>query len=308
MPLVSIALCTYNGARYLPQQLDSLLAQTFTNIEIVAVDDGSTDGTIAILNDYASRHPNFKIVKNDENLGYIKNFERAINLCTGDFIALCDQDDIWLQNKIDVLMANIGDSMLIYHDSAFVDEHGKPLNKKVSDVRNFYAGTNANVFLLENCVSGHALMFKRPLLHFLNGFNKTIFHDWWLVYAACNNGGVTFVNQVLVQYRQHTAANTNILRQDRGQAITAAFAQRIEKQLAITEAFVNYPHNKDLPFKQTFLQLMQQRMHSYFSFGLAWLIFKNRETLLFIQKKPLLSKLNFAWKFAWGYKLKTLFK
>src|SRR5476649_2579474 len=94
-PLVSIALCTYNGARFLSQQLDTLVNQTYRPIEIIVVDDCSTDDTFAILTEYAGRYPNFKIYRNDVKLGFTANFEKAVKLCTGDLIALCDQDDLW---------------------------------------------------------------------------------------------------------------------------------------------------------------------------------------------------------------------
>lgn len=305
-PLVSIALCTYNGAKYLREQLDTLVKQTYPNLEFIVVDDGSTDETMAVLQEYAGQYPNFKIHTNAQNLGYIKNFEKAISLCSGAYIALADQDDIWELNKIELMADHIGNSTLIYHDSEFINEGGTPLNKKVTDIRNFYAGDDSNVFLFENCVSGHALLFKRELLQYFSGFNTAVFHDWWLVYMACNNGGVTYINNVLVKYRQHTQANTNILRQDRGQIKKKESLVKIEKQLAITETFAAYPYNKDNAFKQKLLRLMQKRMGSYFSFGLAWFVFINRKTLLFIQKKSAGSKLNFIIKFAWGYKLKQI--
>src|SRR5215468_9284257 len=92
-PLVSIALCTYNGEKFLQKQLDSLLEQTYPNIEIIAVDDASTDNTWRILMNSAKRYSNkLKLYKNEKNLGYSLNFERAIKLCRGDFIALSDQD------------------------------------------------------------------------------------------------------------------------------------------------------------------------------------------------------------------------
>ena len=104
MPLVSIALCTYNGEKYLRLQLDSLLAQTWPNIEIVVTDDVSTDNTFAILNEYAAIHAGFSIYKNTVNLGYNKNFEATITKCKGDFIAICDQDDIWAAAKIETML------------------------------------------------------------------------------------------------------------------------------------------------------------------------------------------------------------
>ncbi|QKJ31422.1 glycosyltransferase family 2 protein [Mucilaginibacter mali] len=306
-PLVSIALCTYNGAKYLREQLDTLVGQTYSYLEIVAVDDGSTDDTVAVLNEYAVRYPILKVHQNTQNLGYVKNFERAIGLCTGNYIALADQDDIWDLNKIQILLDHIGDNILIYHDSEFVDEQGTSLNRQLSQLRNFYAGDDTNVFLLENCVSGHALLFRRELLPYFTGFNSVIFHDHWLAYIACNNGSITFTPQALVKYRQHTQANTNILKQDRGAEVKKPSLKKLEDQLAMMTQFAAYPYNKDQAFKQKLLRRMQKRMDSFFSFGLAWFIFVNRDSLLFILKKSAISKFNLSLKFAWGYQLKKLF-
>ncbi len=96
MALVSIALPTYNGEAFLSKQIDSLLSQNYNNLELIIVDDCSTDGTIEVLNQYK---PNavVKIFQNERRLGVIKNFEKAISLCAGEFISLSDQDDIWKQ-------------------------------------------------------------------------------------------------------------------------------------------------------------------------------------------------------------------
>ena len=94
-PLVSIAICTYNGERFLKKQIDSLLNQGYSNIEIIAVDDRSTDRTWDMLQEYAQKDKRVQTYQNEKNLGYARNFEKAITLCKGDFIALADQDDIW---------------------------------------------------------------------------------------------------------------------------------------------------------------------------------------------------------------------
>src|ERR1700742_869803 len=103
-PLVSIALCTYNGERFLSKQLDSLLSQTYINIEIIIVDDGSHDNTWNILIDYAQKNKRLQISQNARNLGHTCNFERAIKLCNGDYIAIADQDDIWESDKIKTMI------------------------------------------------------------------------------------------------------------------------------------------------------------------------------------------------------------
>jgi len=97
---VSVVLGTYNGEAYLREQLDSVLAQTYPFLEIIAIDDGSSDSTVAILKEYAARDTRIKVVVNEQNLGFIRNFEKGCSLATGRWISLCDQDDYWLPDKI----------------------------------------------------------------------------------------------------------------------------------------------------------------------------------------------------------------
>ncbi len=309
-PLVSIAMCTYNGAVYLREQLDSLVAQTYPNLEIVVADDRSSDETIDILKEYTERYKNIKFVFyiNETNLGYIRNFEKVIGICSGDYIALCDQDDIWDKEKINVLMKHIGDHMLIYHDSEFIDDEGRSLGKKVSDIRNCYSGNDPRVFLFENCVSGHALLFKADLMKYAGNFKPEIVHDWWLAYAATNAGSICFLNDVLVKYRQHREASTDILRQKKHLIKYQGSIEKLEKQLAILRLFCSNPFNRFPEFNDQILKKMEERVDSYFCYSLGWLMFKNRKILLFIQKKSALSKFNFVLKYFWGYKLKRLFQ
>ncbi|HEY4196040.1 MAG TPA: hypothetical protein VGM63_10925, partial [Mucilaginibacter sp.] len=218
--------------------------------------------------------------------------------------ALCDQDDLWDAHKISTMVGLIGDNILAYHDSEFVDESGNPINRKLSDIKNCYSGSDSRIFLFENCVLGHAMIFKKELLNFVGHFNDTVIHDRWLAYAATNNGNILFVDQPLVKYRQHIHANTNILQQERVNKSKSSSVYKIQFQLDIMTILAEYPFNKDLPFKQKMLKLMQQRMRSYITFSLAWFIFKHRGVLLYISKKSAVSKLILILKFIWGYKIK----
>ena len=211
MPLVSIALCTYNGAAYLHEQLDTLVNQTYQNIEILAADDCSTDDTYAILENYAFRYPQIKIYKNIKNLGFIGNFERAVKLCKGELIALCDQDDIWDLKKIELQVNALKDNIFIYHDSEFIRQDGNTMNIKMSDLMNLYHGDRPEAFLFFNCVSGHTILMKRELLDEALPLKEGYFHDWWLAYVATNIGKIDFIPQCLVKYRQHDKSETNIL-------------------------------------------------------------------------------------------------
>ena len=96
MPLISVALTTFNGERFLRPQLDSLLAQDYRHFELVVVDDGSQDSSYSILQEYAARDSRLRCFRNERNLGFLQNFTKAFSLCEGELIAPCDQDDLWL--------------------------------------------------------------------------------------------------------------------------------------------------------------------------------------------------------------------
>jgi glycosyltransferase involved in cell wall biosynthesis len=305
-PLISIAVCTYNGEKFLAEQLNSLVNQTYRNLEIVVTDDCSKDETIELLNGYAAKYDFIKIYKNEENLGYVKNFEIALSLCSGDYIALCDQDDIWDLNKITLQHESIGESLLNYHDSAFIDQMGQNLNKKLSDVVNPYQGDSFKPFLFFNCISGHATLIKRSLLEYALPFPKDLFHDRWLAYTATNLGTITYLDLPLVKYRQHENSDTNILKLDRKNVKKELHGvPKIKKSLAELRVMINFKWNKDQHFLEKLYHLYEGRLHSYFCLRLVIMMYANFDTLLFISKKSVISKLNFVFKHIWGSKFKS---
>lgn len=133
LPLISIALCTYNGEKYLCEQLGTLVGQTYPNLEIVVVDDASTDQTWTILNEFADCYPSIRLFRNTTNLGYLRNFERALKHCQGEYLLISDQDDVWEKEKVTKLLAAVEENLMIYHDSVFIDEHGESIGMKMSD-------------------------------------------------------------------------------------------------------------------------------------------------------------------------------
>jgi glycosyltransferase involved in cell wall biosynthesis len=305
--LVSIALCTYNGAAYLSQQLDTLVSQTYPNIEIIVVDDCSTDDTYTILNNYAGNYPQFKIYQNENNLGFVQNFERAVKLCTGQFIALCDQDDLWHPQKIELQVDHIKDSVLIYHDSEFIHQDGSSMGKKMSDVVNFYRGDDPLTFLLFNCVSGHAVLIKRELLNDALPLKKGYFHDWWLAYVATNIGKIDFIPQCLVQYRQHDKSDTNILGLERSiDNYKFSSVYKLEKTNAWLAACAAFQKNKNPQLIDQFYRASAKRLNHAVSFDFSRLIYKYRKSIFYIRKKGKLSRLNHIYKQIWGVNAKKL--
>lgn len=213
-PLISIALCTYNGDRFLQEQLESLLIQDYEHIEIVAVDDRSTDNTRNILHAFAQKDNRLKVYRNEQNLGHTLNFERAIGLCQGDYIALCDQDDVWDKGKIRILEEHVDGHVMVYHDSDFIDESGKQIgDNTLASKHRMYDGESCMPVILANSIHGHTILFDSKLKKYLQHFNKDFSHDWAIVYAAFNIGSVKYVDRVLAHYRQHQNSVTDFLEQ-----------------------------------------------------------------------------------------------
>jgi glycosyltransferase involved in cell wall biosynthesis len=202
LPLVSIVVATYNGAKFLEAQMDSLIAQTYPNIEIVTVDDCSKDNTVEILERYAREHAHIRVFRNTSNLGYTKNFEKAVSLATGEFISFSDQDDIWAPEKTAVLMNAIGDHPMIYSDSQLVTEDLQPLRKH-SELKNQQTFDNCLYFATDDCVAGHSLIMKRSIAVAAMPYPTECPYDLWLPFFATFYGEIQYVNTAFVQWRQH---------------------------------------------------------------------------------------------------------
>lgn len=299
--LVSIALCTYNGEKYLVEQLDSIVNQTYPYIELVIVDDGSTDRTLAIIENYINRFP-IRLFKNERNLGYVKNFEKACSLCRGEYIALCDQDDIWQPEKIAALVEIADKHILVYADSQLIDEQGKSLLQTVKGLKNFVEGNNSLPFLFHNCVSGHAILFKKELLTYALPFPASIYHDQWLAYVASTIGTISYSSAPLVKYRQHPQSMTDIriVRQRENFHHKNA---RILTNLQICNDF-NRKNGKDTHVTQRLIELYQARTNAAFCLPLFLYLCRHSNELFYILKKPQYKKLHIAFKEAAGGKLR----
>lgn len=202
-PLVSIVIATYNGEEFLRKQLDSLLNQSYQHFEIIAVDDGSTDETLNILREYAVKYANFKVVQNETNLGYVKNFEKGFSFAQGDFIAPCDQDDIWLSSKLEILLNNMEDCEIAYCNSAFIDSDDNLTGDSLGDKTNFGDFDSPLMYVVGASAPGHAMLIKKDIVMAAMPFPVLFSHDNWLGFVATFSGKVKFVDQVLVHYRRH---------------------------------------------------------------------------------------------------------
>ncbi|SCK37817.1 Glycosyltransferase involved in cell wall bisynthesis [Variovorax sp. HW608] len=219
---ISVALCTYNGARFIAEQVRSICAQTRPPSEIVLSDDASTDDCIevarATLEACLAERPGhsiaLRVIRNATALRVTKNFEQAVAACTGDLIALSDQDDVWHPERLARMAAEFekrADLLLLHSDARLVDGERRDLGQSLFhalEVKQFeldwiHGGQAFDVFLRRNLVTGATTVFRRSLLEHAVPFPKEWIHDEWLAIVASSIGRVDVLEQELIEYRQH---------------------------------------------------------------------------------------------------------
>ncbi len=212
-PSISVALASYNGIRYIDEQIESILAQTLPVSEIVICDDGSNDGTRERLKEWAQRESQIVLQFNEERLGFRNNFFLAITLCRSPLIALADQDDIWLPDKLERLLPYLQTADLACSDLTAIDARGEVIAHSVAEYENRRIEKNPpfTTLLYTNVVTGCTALFKKELLTDLP-YDGERYHDWWLALLASRRGGIAYLDAPTVLYRQHGENDTGIRR------------------------------------------------------------------------------------------------
>lgn len=295
--LISVALCTYNGAAFLEKQLLSILHQSYANIEVIVVDDCSTDETNQIVERLAKSYPQIKHFKNETNLGFNLNFAKAIQLATGDFIAISDQDDIWELNKLALLKDHIGSNWLIFSNSRFINEQGDLINGQILSDHFALEDRDFRSLLFSNFVTGHTVLFLREFLNYLLPMPKIGYYDWWMGFVALYHHKIACLNQKLTLHRIH---NNSVM--FRGTEI-GKVAKKVERDQEIRDNLAILKDYKGLSnHDATFIH----DLHTTYSSNtlqnrllLAADMFKNY-SIYFpdLKKRNSLSRLNYAFKFA----------
>jgi len=215
--MVDILLATYNGEKFLREQLNSLLGQSFKNFTILIRDDGSKDSTNTIIKEYEQNHPNIiKVVKDDVKTKNAKdNFFMLLRHSTKKYIMFCDQDDIWLNNKIEITLnamlsieKKFGNDtpILVHTDLKVVDKNLKIKSNSFADYQHLIKrDAKFNELLVQNNVTGCTVMVNRVVKSYIkNEFNKDILmHDWWLSLICVNFGRLAYIDEATILYRQH---------------------------------------------------------------------------------------------------------
>src|ERR1700727_745441 len=215
-PRISVAMCTYNGATYLREQLESIARQTRLPDELVICDDGSSDSTSEIVEEFA-RGVSFPIrfFRNAQNLGSTRNFEKAIGLCSGDLIALSDQDDIWMPEKLSrqaSMMENEPQLGGIFTDGHLVDAQSKLRERSLWSrfgftpnlQTKFRSGDGISILLKKSVVTGATLMIRREGLQSILPIPLSWVHDGWIAWMLTIYSKLTPLNEPLIAYRVHS--------------------------------------------------------------------------------------------------------
>ena len=283
-PLVSIVLCSYNGEKFIKEQVDSLLNQTYPNLEIIISDDASTDHTPQILEGY-HHDQRVKLFFQPNNLGSSKNFEFALQKSRGEFIAFSDQDDVWLPQKIEKLHSTIGDSYLVYCDSELVSEKGEKLNKKISGLRNMYTGSDSVGFVFSNVVWGHAMMIRKDLLPFILPIPQGIPHDIWTAFKATTITGIKYLDIPLTLYRQHESAVTKTIPVKTKPRRMSQRLADFKRQLRWIEVIHDNERETKKDFYNRLFSLYQKKQNEKWVWQLFFFLLRHRERLFMFTKK-----------------------
>ncbi|WP_395768032.1 glycosyltransferase [Aquirufa sp.] len=221
---ISVALCTLNGEKFLRTQLSSLVDQTLPPDEVIVCDEGSSDRTMLILDQFKDRLP-LQIHQNPTRLGTYQNFQKALKLCTGDYIFPADQDDFWDPQKIERIATYFNhheDTEVVFTDAVLVDEFGQISDKRLwstfrfreEQQRDWKLGKSVDILLNGNRVTGCTMGVRKRFLDRITPFPTNLpsyfLHDAWMGLAAALENKIDFIPATYVQYRLHSEQQVGV--------------------------------------------------------------------------------------------------
>ena len=212
MEKVDILMATYNGEKYIEEQIQSILNQTYKEFRLLISDDCSTDETKSILKKFAKKDDRIILFFQDENLGVVKNFEFLLKKVENEYFMFSDQDDYWDEDKIEQSLEKIkeSDADLVYTDLEVVDLDLKLINKSFWDLKalryKIEKYNNFDAIYLNNFITGCTILCKKCWISKFLPIpknSKYILHDYWVSLIVSNNGKIAYINKSLIKYRQH---------------------------------------------------------------------------------------------------------
>jgi len=254
-PLLSVVMATYNGERFLKEQLDSIFTQTLQPSEVIVCDDGSSDNTMAILYAYKEKYEVLSLYQNSEPVGVVKNFQKAISLAKGRYIALSDQDDIWHQDKLEKLVEAMQKEekrdaeipLMVHSDLRMIDERGEEIHPSYFSFRNYTLPKERSIgYILGPCsILGNTLLINQTLASLVVPFPEgLVVHDYWIALLNELYGKRITLERTLVSYRIH-------------QNNTSNHQKRLEKSIKHSSSFIHLPY-RDIGRERVLKTLLKQ--------------------------------------------------
>ena len=278
---ISIAMCTYNGAKYLQEQLESINLQTRTPDELILCDDASDDGTLEIARKFAAScsFP-VRIYVNERNVGSNKNFEKAIGHCAGDIIALSDQDDIWHAEKLERMeevFLSKPRTGLVFTDGEVINESLEPVGYSLwqcyglttARQKRMREGKPYEVLLLNNVVTGATMAFKSRFRRLVLPIpaDSGLIHDGWIALLIAFAAEVGFIDEPLIKYRLHSNQQVGATRVGFLEMVERARKAEARSHLNIARSFAQVLDRlrrvADIIDKDALSKVEEKIVHSY---------------------------------------------
>lgn len=263
--LVQIVMATYNGSKFIKQQIDSIIVQSFSDWELLVHDDGSTDDTVNIIKDYVQKDSRVKLL--DDGLKFHSSTANFIHLLknadkSADYICLCDQDDVWSEKKLEILLSEIEKTgkknevpVCLSTDVSLIDSEGRKYIESFWQYAHVFTKSDFKTLVLENTATGCTMIFNRKTLDYVSllsdsEISNIIQHDWYIALVCAADGIYKQIEVPLVGYRQHNenevgARKTNVFEKlnpkkcRESLARIAKLKKRIFQQLFVVENHIN---------------------------------------------------------------------
>lgn len=226
--MVSVVMAAYNGEKYIREQLLSVLKQLSENDEVIISDDNPYTGTYEAVKEYIESDGRIRYIKGPGK-GVIKNFENAISAAEGDYIFLCDQDDVWLDGKVSAVCEELKKgAVVVMHDAIVTDENLNPVKQSFFEAMGSGTGIVKNI--IKNTYIGCCMAFSKSLKPFILPFPDDLpMHDQWIGLAGEKAGRVALIKEPLIYYRRHSGAVTG------GRT---SFSQKLKWRMSIIKAVI----------------------------------------------------------------------
>lgn len=272
MSCVRIVLATYNGQKFIREQIESILSNTWEEWTLEICDDGSTDRTIEIVEEYTKKYKDkIFLHQNEENLGVTRNFLEGAKRATADYIMFCDQDDVWLPHKIECTLTKIKEieeragketPVAVFTDAKVVDIRLREIDAS------FYKAGRLNVkktdiahLLMENKVIGCTTMFNRALLNKMYEVpDFARYHDWWIALLASVFGKLYYLDEITMLYRQHSG---NVIGSQSFLSYVAERIKEIKQQVEVLKLTQKQAWNFYEVYKEELLEEQRQVIYDF---------------------------------------------